>query len=86
MSDCGHIIRDIYRRLVCPHSYVVANGRVGEFRVAPFDKLSIHSVQVNPSLTSQSLVILENQSYPQRYSIRHKHRQIPTHARGLRLR
>ena len=52
MSGCGHIISDIYRRLVCPHSYVVANSRVGGFRIAPFDKLSIHSVQVDPSLTS----------------------------------
>jgi len=74
MSGRGHVIPDIYRRPVCPHSYVVANSRAGGFRVAPFDKLSIHSVQVNPSFTSQLLVILGNQSYPQWYSIRHKHR------------
>ena len=48
MSGRGDIIPDIYRRLVHQHSYVVANSRVGGFRVVPFDKLSIHSVQVNP--------------------------------------
>ena len=74
MFGRGHIIPDIYRRLVWLHSYVVANSRAGGFHVAPFDKLSIHSVQVNPSLTSQLLVVLGNQSYPQWYSIRHKHR------------
>jgi hypothetical protein len=74
MSGRGDIIPDIYRRLVHPHSYVIANSRVGGFRVVPFDKLSIHSVQVNPSLAFQLLVVLGNQSYPQWYSIRHKYR------------